>query len=74
MLVLSRVHLRPPAARSAFEEMAVVEQAVEHGRDGGAVAEQFALVFHGAVGSEQRAGTFVTAHDDLQQFFRRCGP
>jgi hypothetical protein len=51
--------------------MSVVEQAVEHGTDRGAVAEQFSPVFHGAVGSEQRAGTFVTAHDDLQQLFFR---
>jgi hypothetical protein len=33
MLVLSRIHLRPPAAGSAFEEVAVVEQAVKHGGD-----------------------------------------
>jgi len=36
--------------------MPVVQQAVEHGRDGSTVAEQFSPVFHGAVGREQRAG------------------
>jgi hypothetical protein len=39
MLVLRRIRLRPPAARSAFDKMAVVEQTVEHGGDRGAVAE-----------------------------------
>ena len=53
--------------------MAVVQRAVEHGGDGGAVAEQFSPVFHGAVGSEQRASAFVAAHDDFQELFCRCG-
>ena len=44
-----------------------MEQAIEHGGDGGAVAEQFAPVFDGAVGSQQGAGALVAAHDDLQQ-------
>jgi hypothetical protein len=39
MLVLRRIRLRPPAARSAFDKMAVVEQTVEYGGDRGAVAE-----------------------------------
>jgi hypothetical protein len=51
-----------------------VEQAVQHGGDRGAVAEQFAPVLYGAIGSEQGAGTLVTAHEDLQQLFRRRGP
>ena len=29
----------PPAARSALDDVGVVEQAVEHGGDGGGVAE-----------------------------------
>ena len=41
----------------------MVEQAVEHGGDGGAVAEQFSPVFHRAVGSQQGAGAFVATHD-----------
>jgi hypothetical protein len=39
MLVLRRIRLRPPAARSAFDKMAVVKQTVEHGGDRGAVPE-----------------------------------
>jgi len=69
-----QVGFRPPASWTTFEEMAVVEQAVEHGGNRGAVAEQFSPVFHRAVGSQQRAGALLAAHDDLQQFFRRCGP
>jgi hypothetical protein len=59
MLVLSRICLRPPATRSALEEMAVVEQAVQHGSDGGAVAEQFSPVLDRAVGSEQCASETI---------------
>ena len=34
-----RLQLGPPTPRPAFEDMAVVEEAVEHGGDGGAVAQ-----------------------------------
>ena len=46
----------------------MVEQAVEHGSDRGAVAKPFPPVFHGAAGSSQRAAAFAAAHDEL--FFR----
>lgn len=36
---LFRRQLGPPAPRPAFEDMAVVEEAVEHGGDGRAVTE-----------------------------------
>jgi len=55
-----------PTARAALEQVSVVEQAVEHGADGGGIAEQFAPVLDRAVRSQQRAGPFVAAHDDLQ--------
>lgn len=45
MLVFRRVRFGSPAPWTAFEEMAVVEQAVEHGSDRRAVAEQFSPVF-----------------------------
>ena len=38
-----------PAARAALENVAVMQQAVEHGGDGSAVAEQLAPVVHGSV-------------------------
>jgi hypothetical protein len=51
--------------------MAVVQEAVEHGGDGRAVAEQFPPVLDRAVGGDQSARAFVTTHDDLQQLFCR---
>src|SRR6266576_182208 len=69
-----RRQLGPPAPRPAFENMAVVEEAVEHGGEGRAVAEQFSPVLDGAVRGDQGAGAFVAAHDDLQQLFCCCGP
>ena len=57
-----------PAARAALEHVSVMQQAIEHGGDGGAVAEQLAPVVHGSVRCNQRAGAFVAAHDDFQQF------
>ena len=38
-----------PALGATFEDMAVVEQAIEHGSDGGDVSEEFSPVFDGAV-------------------------
>jgi hypothetical protein len=58
--------LGAPTARAALEQVPVVEQPVQHGADGGGIAEQFAPVLDRAVGSQQRAGPFVAAHDDLQ--------
>ena len=45
-----------------------MQQAVQHGGNGGAVAKQFAPVVYGPVGGQQGTRTFVAAHDDLQQF------
>ena len=50
-----------------------MEEAVEHGGDGPAVAEQQSPVLDRSVRSHQRARAFVTAHDDLQQVFCRSG-
>ena len=57
-----------PAARAALENVSVMQQAIQHGGDSGTVAEQFAPVVDGPVGSQQSARPFVAAHDDLQQF------
>ena len=51
-----------------------MEKAVQHGGDGGTIAEQFSPVLNRTVRRHERAHAFVTAHDDLQQLFRRCGP
>src|SRR5579862_547101 len=68
-LLLWCVQFGAPAPRTALEQMAMVEQPVEHSGDGGRVAQQFAPVFDGAIGGQHSAGAFVAAHDDLQQFF-----
>src|SRR5215471_11228608 len=60
-----------PAARAALEQVAVVQQPVQHGGDGGAVAEQLAPVVDGSVRCNQRAGPLIAAHDDFQQFLGR---
>src|SRR5271155_5524909 len=55
-----------PAARAALEQMSVVQKSIEHGGDGGAIAQQLSPVLDGSVRGQQRAGSFVTAHDDFQ--------
>src|SRR5258708_16821686 len=55
-------------ALAAFENVSVMQQAIQHGGDSGAVAQQFSPVVYGAVGGQQGAPSFVAAHDDLQQF------
>ena len=57
-----------PAARAAFENVSVMQQSIQHGGDGGTIAEQLSPVFHWSIGGDQRAGTLVATHDDLQQF------
>jgi hypothetical protein len=58
-----------PAAWAALEDVSVVQQAVEHSGDGGAVAEQLTPVLNWTIRGQQCAGALVAAHDDLQQFF-----
>src|SRR3974390_2373631 len=64
----------PPAPRPTFEDMTMVQEAVQDGGDCRRVAEEISPVVDGPVRSHQRAGAFISAHDDLQQLFRRCGP
>ena len=49
------------------EDVAVLEEPIEHGGDSGRVAEQLAPVLDGTVGGHQRAGALVPAHDDLEE-------
>jgi hypothetical protein len=55
-------HLRlgPPAPRPAFEDVAVVQEAAQHGGDGRRVTEQLSPVLDWS--------------DDLEQLFCRCRP
>ena len=45
-----------------------MQQSIQHGGDGGAIAQQLAPVFDWPIRGEERAGAFVAAHDDFQQF------
>ena len=45
----------------------MMQQPIEQGGDRGGVAKQLAPVFDGTVRGDQRRGTLVAAHDDLQQ-------
>jgi len=45
-LLWRQVDFGAPTSWPALEHVPVVEQAVEHGTDGGRVSQQFAPVFH----------------------------
>src|SRR5260370_10116842 len=44
-----QVYFRAPTSRTAFENMTVMEEAIEHGGDGCAVPQQFSPVVHGSL-------------------------
>jgi hypothetical protein len=46
----------------------MMEEAIEHGGDGRAVAQELAPVLHRSVRRQYCAGTFIASHYDLQQF------
>ena len=57
-----------PAAWAASENMSVMQQPIQHGGDGGTIAEQLSPVFNWSVGRNKRAGSLIASHDDFQQF------
>ncbi len=65
--------LGPEAPRTALEDVAVVEKPIEHGGDGGSVAEEFSPILDGTVRGEEGAGALVTSHDELEKVFGGCG-
>ena len=62
-----------PAAGTALEDVAVMQQSVEHGRDSRSIAEKLAPILDGPVRGEKRADPFVPAHDQLKQVFAGRG-
>src|SRR5208282_5066093 len=64
-LLRRQVCFRAPTSWTAFENMAVMEEAIEHGGNGGAVAEQFAPVIHRSIRSKQSAGALIATHYDF---------
>src|SRR3990172_5249310 len=65
-LLIWQVHFGSPTPWAAFEHVTVVEEAVEHCGDGGAVTEELAPVLHRTVGSQKRAGPLIAPHDYLE--------
>ena len=47
--LIRQVHFTAPTARAAFENVTVIEEAVEHGGDGGTVTEELARKFAGQI-------------------------
>ena len=45
-LLAARRRFGTPASRATLEDVAVMQQAVKHGADGGDIAQQFAPVLH----------------------------
>ena len=56
-----------------FDQIGVVQEAIQDGSGGGNIADEFALFFQGAVGGHQRRAQFVAAHDDLEEVLARFG-
>src|SRR5712692_939011 len=48
-LLWRQVYFRTPTPRPAFEHMTMMEEAIQHGGDGGAISQQFAPVVHGSI-------------------------
>src|SRR5208283_5485605 len=65
----SRRELGPPALGAALEDVGVVEEPIEHRRGRCRIAEELAPVVDRSIRGEQRAGTLVAAHHDLEQIF-----
>src|SRR5882724_170959 len=61
--------LSTPTARTALEDVPVMQHAIEHGADGGDVAQQLPPVLDWSVRCQQCTDALVAAHDDLQQIF-----
>ena len=58
--------LSSPAARSAFEYVTMMKQAVQHCAHRCGVPQQFAPILHGTVRRQQRTGTLIAPHHDLE--------
>ena len=63
-----------PTPWTAFENVTVMEETIQHCRHGGRVAQQLAPVFDGTIRGQKSARAFVAPHHDLEQFLcRRWG-
>jgi hypothetical protein len=46
----------------------MMEEAIKHGGNGGAISQEFAPVVDGSIGGQQCTGALIASHHDLQQF------
>ena len=72
-LLVGQVHFGSPTTWTAFKDVTVVQQAIEHGGDRGAVTEQFSPILDRTIRRHHSAGPFIAAHDDLQDVLGRGG-
>src|SRR6202041_2851855 len=61
------VCFRAPTPWTTFKYVAVMKEAIEHGSDGGTIAEKLTPVVHGTIRGEQSAGALIAPHYDFQQ-------
>ena len=59
----------PPAARSAFEHVRMMEQPIEERGDGGGVAQQLPPIVDRSVGRQERRRPLVATDDDFKEIF-----
>jgi hypothetical protein len=67
-LLWRQVYFRAPTPRTAFENMTIMEEAIEHGGDGGAISQQFAPVVDGSVRGEQSTGAGISSRSHPSRF------
>ena len=51
----------PPDAWAALDDVCVMQEPIDQGRDGGGIAEQLAPLVHGAIGRQERSMRSRTA-------------
>src|ERR1700728_4000945 len=61
------VCFRAPTPWTTFKYVAVMKEAIEHGSDGGTIADKLTPVVHGTIRGEQSAGALIAPHYDFQQ-------
>jgi len=55
------------ALAAYLDEVAVVHEAIEEGRDGRCIAKELRPILQRSVGGDDRRRALITAHHDLQQ-------
>ena len=56
-----------------LDDLGVVEKAIQDGRGGRNIVEEFPAFFDGPIGGHQGGTVFIAAHDDLQEHFPGFG-